>query len=53
VPPITTIFMVYPPLSMHRGMSYAKVTPIALLVQILPQFRSGVCKQGTHRRLFR
>ena len=53
VPPITTIFMVYPPLSMNRGMSNATVAPAALLVQIVLQFRSGVRKQGTHRRLFR
>src|SRR5262245_38207737 len=53
VPPITTIFMVYPPLPMHRGMSNAKVTPAALLLQIVLQFRSGVRKQGTHRWLFR
>jgi hypothetical protein len=30
-----------------------KVAPAALLVQIVLQFRRGVHKQGTHRRLFR
>src|SRR5262245_14335884 len=53
VPPITTIFMVYPPLSMHRGIANAQVTPAALLLQIVLQFRRGVHKQGTHRWLFR
>src|SRR5262249_24359757 len=53
VPPITTIFMVSPPLSMHRGMSNAKVNPAALLVHIVLQFRRGVPNKGTHRRLFR
>src|SRR5215510_13174615 len=53
VPPITTIFMVSPPLSMHRGMSNATVTPATLLVHIVLQFRSGVRKQGTHRWLCR
>src|SRR5262245_499796 len=53
VPPMTTIFMVSPPLSMRRGMSNATVTPAALLVQRVLQFRRGVRKQGTHRRLLR
>lgn len=30
-----------------------KIAPAALLVQIVLQFRRGVRKQGTHRRLFR
>src|SRR5262245_17614221 len=53
VPPMTTIFMVSPPLSRHRGRSHAQGAPAALLVQIVLQCRRGVRKQGTHRRLFR
>src|SRR5262249_48583635 len=53
VPPITTIFMVYPPLSMHRGMANAQGAPAALLVPIVLQCRRGVRTQGTLRQLFR
>src|SRR5215510_2107923 len=53
VPPMTTIFMVSPPLSIHRGMANAQVAPAALLVQRVLQFRRGLRTQGTHRRLCR
>src|SRR5262245_44879437 len=53
VPPMTTIVIVSPPLSMRRGMSNAQGAPAALLVQRVLQFRRGVRTQGTHRRLCR